>query len=134
MAKAKEATPEQVAAMKRAANRLHHVTMRYVAAIKELADCNPIAFIPQTHPGLHPCRDFLDIILLVRAEVNGLAQLLIRAGVLTGEEVVRQFTYEYDVFAKAKAAHYGFEVNDAGLVYNLDKKEGQGGDQPKGQG
>lgn len=83
MADPKPASPAVSPAVQQAAhdaaNRLHHLSMRYGAAIAEIAQGRPLGLIPKGYPGLSDVRDLVDIALLVRAEVSGLTALLIEA-------------------------------------------------------
>lgn len=100
-----------------AANRLHHLSMRYAAAFMELAQGHEIGLIPAGQPGLKEFRDLTDLILFTRAEVNAFTKLLVDAKIVTTEQVTKAITEEYDWFAKQKAKQFGIEVSDAGLVY-----------------
>lgn len=101
----------------RAATRLHHLSMRYGGAIVELAQGRPAGLLPQGMAGLREARDLIDLILLTRAEINGLTKLLLEAGVLKPDAVVRQYAEEYEWFCQEKAKFLGVEVSDAGLVF-----------------
>lgn len=114
-----EAKPELVQAMRAAANRLHHLSMRYVGAFVELAKEKPVAFVAQDHPGRRETRDLIDLILFVRAEVNALTALLLEAKILDIDTVTKRFADEYQWFCEQKAQTLGVGVNDAGLVYNF---------------
>lgn len=78
-------TTEQLQAeMRKQANRLHHLSMMYVGAVAELAEGKPLGLIPKDRPGLKTTRDVLDLMLFVRAEMNGLTRILMEAGIVTG--------------------------------------------------
>jgi len=102
-----------------AANRLHHLSMRYAAAVLELALGRPVGMVPQGYPGLKEFRDLADLILFVRAEMNANTRLMVEAGIITAEQAAIAYTEEYDHLTKAKAEQLGVGVNDAGLIYDL---------------
>ena len=104
---------------RQAANRLHHLSMRYSGALMELVRGEPVGFIPLGHPGLSEARDLIDLILFTRAEINGLSKCLIAAGVLKAEDVQKQFAEEYKWFAEQKAKMLKVKISDTGLVYEL---------------
>lgn len=99
-----------------AANRLHHLSMRYGAAMLELVSERRVGLLPSGQPGLKEARDFIDMILFTRAEINALTALLVKAKVFTTEEFQKQCTEEYKHFATVKAKQLGVEVTDHGLV------------------
>jgi hypothetical protein len=111
---------EAAAKARHAANRLRHLSMRYSGALVELVRGEQAGFLPTGHPGLREARDFIDLILFTRAEVNALARLLIDAGLLTAEQVQAQFAEEYEWFAQQKAKALGVEVHDHGLTFKAD--------------
>ncbi len=117
-----EISPEARAALDLACHRLHHLSMRYVGALMEVTSGAPISFVPQGHPGLRECRDFIDLCLFCRAEINALTGLLIEANLLDAEAVTRRMAAEYEFMTQAKAKQLGCEVDDRGLVF----KVGQG--------
>jgi hypothetical protein len=97
-------------AMRAAANRLHHLSMRYAGALVELLGDKPVGMIPRGQPGLREARDFIDLILFTRAEINALTKLL---------EITKAFAAEYEWFAQQKAKFLGVGLNDAGLVFRV---------------
>ena len=103
--------------MIQAANRLHHLSMRYAGAILELASGEKIGFIAQGTPGLHETRDLIDLLLFTRAEINGLIKIMIEATLITRERLTEIMTEEYDYVATTKAKHLGVEVTEDGLVF-----------------
>jgi len=109
---------------KAAAERLHHLSMRYVGALHEVALGKPVGLIPKTHPGNYEMRDLIDLVLLTRAEINALTALLVKKQAFTSYEYIVQCTEEYEWFTKQKAEQLGCEVSDAGLVFKT-KKGGQ---------
>ena len=46
-----------------AAERLHHLSMRYAGAMQELISGKPVGLMPSNSPGLKEARDFIDLIL-----------------------------------------------------------------------
>lgn len=100
-----------------AANRLHHLSMRYVGALVEAATGSKVGMLPGGYPGLREMRDLIDLAMLQRAEVNALTKLLVDAKLLTQEQVLGAFAEEYDWLAREKARFLGCEVTDAGLVF-----------------
>jgi hypothetical protein len=113
--------PEVDAAARKAAQRLHHLSMLYAGCFHELVSGRPGGVLMQGHPGLKQVRDFIDLILLTRAEINALTKLLTDAKIIDPEKLVRQFAEEYEWFAQAKAEAFGVEVTDYGLVLNPKK-------------
>lgn len=117
-------TPELqrlINAVKKAANRLHHISFFYAGAMYELVHGKQVAFVKDGTPGLSTTRDLVDLILFCRAEINGMTKLLIDKGIITQEEYHERVAEEYEYFAQAKARHFGAsESSDAGLVF---KKE-----------
>lgn len=114
---------ETQAKARHAAQRLHHLSMRYSGAFVELLKGDNVGFLPTGHPGLHEVRDFIDLILYTRAEINALIRLLIESGVLDLEKVQNKFAEEYEYFAQEKAKMLGVEVTDYGLVFKRDEHE-----------
>lgn len=107
-------------AYNKAANRLHHLSMRYAGAMMELVSGKKVGLIPANAPGFREARDFIDLILLTRAEINGLSNLLVKKGILTTEEITKEFTEQYDWLTKQKAHQLQVEVTDYGLVFSTD--------------
>lgn len=122
MSNAKNPTvdPRLVANMKRAANKLHHVSMAYVGAMKELATGQPIFGLPADHPGLHMMRDMIDLILLTRAEINAITNILVGNRLMTLGQFTMQVTEEYDYIIKIKGEQFKCEVTDIGLIYKIE--------------
>jgi hypothetical protein len=111
-------TTEQLQAeMQAQANRLHHLSMLYVGAIAELAEGRALGMIPQNRPGLKTTRDILDLMLFIRAEMNGLTRILMEANIVTQDRLLAVFAEEYRIEADAKAAQFGCESTAAGLKY-----------------
>ena len=106
-------------ANKAAANRLHHLSMRYVGALLEAATGKAVGTLPSSHPGLSECRDLIDLVLLCRAEINALTKCLIDSGTFTAEKFGQEVTDNYDWLAKQKAAQLGVEVTDYGLKFTF---------------
>ena len=100
-----------------AAERLHHLSMRYAGAWVEVAKGEKVGLLPKDYPGLKEMRDLIDLILLTRAEINGLTELLVKKGLTTTEELQKIFGTEYEWLTKQKAQQLGVEVTDAGLKY-----------------
>lgn len=111
-----DVTPETIEAVRRAATRLHHLSMRYSGALVELVHREPVGFLLKDHPGLSEARDLIDLVLLCRAEINGLTRCLCDAGVLDAERYSRQMAEEYEWLTREKAKFLGVEVTDAGIV------------------
>lgn len=105
-----------------AAGRLHHIGMRYVGAIAEVARGRTFGFLPAGDPGVHECRDLIDLMLLTRAEINGLSKLLVDAKVITPSQLEHEFTEQYNWFAEVKAKQFGVEVFDGGLRFTKESK------------
>lgn len=104
-----------------AAQRLHHLSMLYSGALIELVKGEDVGVLPTSYPGLKQARDFIDLILFTRAEINALAGLLIESGVLNTEQLQNRFAEEYEWFAQQKAKVYGVEVTDYGLKFTKDE-------------
>jgi hypothetical protein len=85
----------------------------------ELATNQEIVALAQNHPGSKVCRDLIDLILLCRAEINGITRLLVDSGYLDHRKFVRQMKEEYDYLTDVKAKQFGFTVTDVGLQYNV---------------
>lgn len=100
-----------------AAERLHHLSMRYVGALHEVAKGEKVGLIAQDHPGSREMRDLIDLILLTRAEINGITEILVKKGICTVDEIKNTFTAEYEWLTKAKAQQLGVVVTDVGLSF-----------------
>lgn len=111
--------------VRQSADKLHHLSMRYSGALMELGQGKAVGLIAQGTHGLREARDLIDLILLTRAETNGLTKLLIDAKVLKLDDVRRQFAEEYEWLANHKAAFLGVEVNEHGIVFRLPKEGDQ---------
>lgn len=107
-------------AYERAANRLHHLSMRYVGALQEVACGQKVGLIGKNHPGNKEMRDLVDLILLTRAEINGLTQILVNAKLITLEAFEKLMTEQYEYLTDVKAKQLGVEVSDVGLVFKND--------------
>lgn len=101
-----------------AANRLHHLSMRYAGALVELIAQAPITALATGHPGLREARDFIDLILFTRAEINGLTKILVDAKLVTPERVSEIMAEQYEWLTKEKAKFLNVGVSDEGLVLN----------------
>ena len=99
-----------------AAERLHHLSMRYSGSLIELLARQPVGIIPYGHPGLREARDLIDLILLTRAEINGLTKALVDAGVIKPESLREIFAEEYEWLAQQKAAFLNVGLSDDGIV------------------
>lgn len=116
-----------------AANRLHHLSMRYAGALVELLKGEKIAFLPDKHPGLREARDLIDLILLTRAEINALTQALHETGLLVTDGQAADVagvaakpitlqrwndivTENYKWFTEQKARFLNVGVSDDGIV------------------
>lgn len=106
-----------------AAHRLHHLSMLYSGSLVELLKGEDVGILPANHPGLKQVRDFIDLILFTRAEINALAGLLIESGMLDTEQVQNRFAEEYEWFAQQKAKLYGCEVEDYGLRFTKEEAD-----------
>lgn len=115
----KSASAKNSEAARKAGERLHHLSMIYAGAVCELAQGKPLGLIPRGFPGLSKMRDLADLILLTRAEINGLSRLLIEAGILDADTVVKTFAEEYEWLTQQKARQFGVEVDDAGLIFKV---------------
>lgn len=121
-------------AMRQSSHRLHHLSMRYVGARKEMLSGEKIAFLPADYPGLHEMRDLFDLVLLTRAEINALTALLVDAGVFNLERFTREVTEQYEWLAREKARHFGCTVTDQGLQFDLGHlMDGPGGPNTAGR-
>src|SRR5262249_16774987 len=110
--------PEDVRhAVADAANRLHHLSMRYAGALVEAAAGYPVGMLARSRPGLREVRDPIALVLLTRAGTTRLTRLCLDAGLFTAEAFARQQAEQYDWFARAKAEFLGVETTDAGLVF-----------------
>lgn len=138
----KEPSAETQSAARKAGERLHHLSMIYGAAILELAQGKEVGMVPTGYPGLKKMRDLADLILLTRAEINGLTNLLIEAGVLDLDKVSRTFAEEYEWLTQQKAKQFGVGVSEHGLVFKVggdsimpgpvsDSYEGPSDDKPQ---
>lgn len=110
--------PETQARVAAAANRLHHLSMRYVGAFAEIAQGKEVAFLPTGTHGVRELRDLIDLLLFCRAEVNGMSNLLVRKGLITEEEFAEVMEEQYDYFTKVKARFLNVGVTDNGIVYD----------------
>lgn len=110
--------PKTQAAYRLAAERLHHLSMRYVGAFAELAQGKEIAFLPDGTPGVSQMRDLIDLVLLCRAEVNGLTNLMHKAGIITEKDIAVEMTEQYEYYTKVKARQLGIGVTDVGITYD----------------
>lgn len=111
---------DAAAKARHASNRLHHLSMLYSGALIELLQGEQVGLLPTSHPGLREARDFIDLILFTRAEINALSRLLIEAGTFTTEEVQLSFAEEYEWFAQQKAKLFGVELHDYGVSFKTD--------------
>ena len=111
---------DAAARARHAANRLHHLSMVYSGALIELLQGEKVGLLPASRPGLREARDFIDLILFTRAEVNALAGMLVESGVLSAERMQSRFAEEYEWFAEQKAQLFGVEVHDHGLTFKAD--------------
>jgi hypothetical protein len=98
-----------------AANRLHHLSMVYAGAMVELATGKPQQMIPSTYPGLRRTRDYLDLILLCRAEINAFTALAIKKGLFTEDELTIQCIDEYNYITECKEQLFDIKVTDYGI-------------------
>jgi hypothetical protein len=103
--------------VREAANRLHHLSMRYVGAFAEIAKGEPVGLLPQGAPGLKEMRDLIDLVLLTRAEISGLSKILIEAKITTVERLTEVMAEEYEYLAIVKANQLGVEIFDGGLKF-----------------
>jgi hypothetical protein len=101
-----------------AANRLHHLSLRYVGAFAEIAKGQKVGLLPNGTPGLKEMRDLIDLILFARAEINGLTKILFDRGLVTGEQLAEIMTEQYQHITKEKAQWLGVVVTDAGLTFS----------------
>lgn len=108
---------------RQAANRLHHLSMRYVGALHEVAMGEKVGLIAKNHPGNAEMRDLIDLILLTRAEINGISRILIDRKIVSNDKLEKIFTEEYEWLTKQKAQQLGVQVTDAGLTFTNDPTE-----------
>lgn len=99
-----------------AAKRLTHLSMRYAGALVDLVCPNPPRLILQGHPGLRETRDFINLILITRAEINALTKVLIEKGITTPDRLAEVMADEYEWLTKEKARFLNVGVSDEGLV------------------
>lgn len=111
---------DAAARARHAANRLHHLSMVYSGALIELLQGEKVGLLPASRPGWREARDFIDLILFTRAEINALTGLLIEAGALSTEQVQSRFAQEYEWFAQQKAQLFGVEVHDHGITFKAE--------------
>ncbi len=114
--------PAAQEAMEKAANRLHHLSLRYVGALVEIAKGQPIGLLPRNYPGLREGRDFIDLILFTRAEINALTHCLHEARLLDLEKFTARCAEEYEYLAQVKAQFLGCQVTDAGLSFSRGER------------
>lgn len=101
----------------KAANRLHHLSMRYAGAMMELVQGKKVGLIPANAPGFREARDFIDLILLTRAEINGITNLLVKKGIVTQEELTKEFIEQYEWLTIQKAQQLQVIVTDSGITF-----------------
>lgn len=118
-----EKSEELRKAAQKAAQRLHHLSMRYSGAFMELLKGEHVSTISAAHPGLKEVRDFIDLILYTRAEINALTRLLIAERVLDIDAVQAAFAEEYEWLAQTKAKQLKVEVTDYGLSYKIGDEQ-----------
>jgi hypothetical protein len=99
-----------------AANRLHHLSMRYSGALMELVSGQPVGLVPRDHPGLREARDLIDLALLCRAEINGLVKMLAAAKLIDAAAVEQVMADEYEWLAREKAKFLNVGISDEGIV------------------
>lgn len=109
-------------AYNKAANRLHHLSMRYAGAMMELVQGKKVGLIPANAPGFREARDFIDLILLTRAEINGLSNLLVKKKILTQDEMTVEFTEQYEWLTTQKAQQLQVVVTDFGLQFDAKRE------------
>lgn len=114
------ATEATKAAVAKWANNLHHLTMIYLGGFAELARGKEIMFVAANEPGVKKTRDLLDLVLILRAEINGITRLLVQTGLVTEDQISREYAEQYEWLAKQKAGQFGVEVSDVGLVFKND--------------
>jgi hypothetical protein len=98
------------------AQRIHHLGMRYVGAVAEVARGKPILFLGVGEPGVHEIRDLISLILLQRGEINALTKLLVEKKVFTEEEFTKEVADQYEWWVNEKAKQFGIEVTDFGIT------------------
>lgn len=114
-----------IEACKKAANRLHHLSMRYSGSIMELASGLEVGIIPQSQAGLRETRDLIDLLLFTRAEINGLTNILFKAGIVTQSDLQKEFAEQYEWFAQQKAGFLNVEVTDFGISFKCPTPQEQ---------
>lgn len=105
-----------------AAQRLHHIGIRYVGALAEVGRGREVGLLPAKDPGVHEMRDLIDLLLLCRAELNGLTKLLTEAGALTSDQIAKEFTEQYTWLADTKARQFGVTIIPGGLQFTKDSR------------
>lgn len=105
----------------RAANRLHHLSLRYVGALAEVAKGQPVGALPAGYPGISEMRDLIDLILYCRAECNVLTAVLLQMNppAISLPDLQKMMAEEYEKLAQEKAEQLGCEVFDGGLVFKV---------------
>lgn len=103
--------------LRNAAQRLHHLSMRYVGAFAELAKGERQAFIPMGYPGLSEMRDIIDLVLICRAELNAMTAVLAKLHNSFLKHYTAQVAEEYENLVQVKAKQLGCEVTDLGLSF-----------------
>lgn len=103
--------------VRKAANKLHHLSMLYAGALAELGQAKKLGLLPSDAPGIKGARDIVDIVLLVRAELNAVTNLLLKRGVIKLPDLEAAFAHEYEWFAQQKANLFGCKVTEGGLFF-----------------
>lgn len=102
--------------LEQAAQRLHHLSMRYSGALIELISGKPVGLIPHGHPGLSEARDLIDLILLTRAEINAMTQLMAEKGMIDQKHWREIVAENYEWLTDQKEAFLKVKSTDAGLT------------------
>lgn len=124
----KEASPALVARLRSESNRLHHISMIHAGDFASLPWAPGAAqgMVPYGAPGLKGVRDVADIALVLRAEMNALVALLIRKGVFSQEEWVRQCIEDTMWLTEAKEKQFNVRATETGLTLNPSPEEPEG--------
>lgn len=131
--KPREPSAALIARLQAESNRLHHLSMVYAGDFAQLpwAEGAATGIVPYGTPGLKGVRDIADIALLVRVEVNALVNMLVRKGVFTSEEWVRECIEQTQWFTAQKEQKFNVKSTAEGLVLNPSASEEE--KQPDGQ-
>jgi hypothetical protein len=100
------------------AQRLCHLSIAYVDQLMNLMGVERSgSHGPEAASIINDCRDFLNMILCMRAELNLMQCLMVEAGIVTTEQVIGQLPEHYEIVTKAKCEQFNCEIDGVGLAY-----------------